>query len=102
LIIAENRSSNSTDKEATGPSIIDKVTGFTNMWENLSMTLFKILATTWSTGVFSILEFERILFLERKFQFQKMKNDRHQGFARGHPPYYWPGLSTLNFLDLTG
>jgi hypothetical protein len=32
----------------------------------------------------------------------KMKNDRHQGFARGHPPYYWPGLGTLNFLDLTG
>ncbi len=30
------------------------------------------------------------------------KNDRHEGFARGHPPYYWPRLSTLNFLDLTG
>ncbi len=32
----------------------------------------------------------------------KTKNDRHEGFARGHPPYYWPRLSTLNFLDLTG
>ena len=30
------------------------------------------------------------------------KNGRHQGFARGHPPYYWPGLNTLNFLDRTG
>ena len=30
------------------------------------------------------------------------KDDRHEGFARGHPPYYWPRLSTLNFLDLTG
>eukprot|EP00981_Chlorochromonas_danica_P003300 scaffold642_cov166-Ochromonas_danica.AAC.17 len=29
------------------------------------------------------------------------ENDRHEGFARGHPPYYWPRLSTLNFLDLT-
>ena len=30
------------------------------------------------------------------------KNDRHVGFARGHPPYYWPRLNALNFLDLTG
>ena len=33
---------------------------------------------------------------------KKIKNDRHEGFARGHPPYYWPRLSGLNFLDLTG
>jgi hypothetical protein len=33
---------------------------------------------------------------------KKEKNDRHEGFARGHPPYYWPRLSGLNFLDLTG
>ncbi len=35
-------------------------------------------------------------------QNHKIKNDRHEGFARGHPPYYWPRLSGLNFLDLTG
>lgn len=29
-------------------------------------------------------------------------NGRHRGFARGHPPYYWPGLSELNFPDQTG
>ena len=33
---------------------------------------------------------------------KKSKNVRHEGFARGHPPYYWPRLSGLNFLDLTG
>ena len=32
----------------------------------------------------------------------KGQNDRHAGFARGHPPYYWPRLNPLNFLDLTG
>ena len=30
------------------------------------------------------------------------KNERHVGFARGHPPYYWPRLALLNFLDRTG
>ena len=33
---------------------------------------------------------------------KKSKDDRHEGFARGHPPYYWPRLITLNFPDLTG
>jgi hypothetical protein len=32
----------------------------------------------------------------------KRKNNRHPGFARGHPPYYWPGLNTLDFPDRTG
>lgn len=35
-------------------------------------------------------------------QAERGKNDRHVGFARGHPPYYWPRLNALNFLDLTG
>ena len=30
------------------------------------------------------------------------KKERHVGFARGHPPYYWPRLNTLDFLDRTG
>ena len=37
------------------------------------------------------------------FQLAVAKEDgRHWGFARGHPPYYWPSLNTLNFLDRTG
>ena len=27
---------------------------------------------------------------------------QYQGFARGHPPYYWPGSNHLNFRDRTG
>lgn len=32
----------------------------------------------------------------------KMKYIQYQGFARGHPPYYWPGSNHLNFRDRTG
>lgn len=42
---------------------------------------------------------KKIMKKERK---KLAKNIRHEGFARGHPPYYWPRLNTLNFLDLTG
>ena len=31
-----------------------------------------------------------------------VKNIQYQGFARGHPPYYWPGSNHLNFRDRTG
>ena len=34
-------------------------------------------------------------------RFEK-QNIQYQGFARGHPPYYWPGSNHLNFRDRTG
>ena len=32
----------------------------------------------------------------------QQQNVQYQGFARGHPPYYWPGSNHLNFRDRTG
>ena len=42
----------------------------------------------------------RIRYAEKYFRCEstKVKKD----VARGHPPYYWPRLNTLDFLDRTG
>ena len=31
----------------------------------------------------------------------KSSDEQHPGFARGHPPYYWPGSKEFNFRDQT-
>ena len=31
----------------------------------------------------------------------KIQNEQYPGFARGHPPYYWPGSKEFNFRDRT-
>ena len=32
---------------------------------------------------------------------ENLQNEQHPGFARGHPPYYWPGSKEFNFRDQT-
>ena len=38
----------------------------------------------------------------KKMKKKKSIYVQYQGFARGHPPYYWPGSNRLNFRDQTG